>query len=50
MTDRILLVALILTMTGCGKISDELSTGIDVLGGDWNKFVLAAVAILKETK
>ena len=24
--------------------------GIDVLGGDWNKFALAAVAILKETK
>lgn len=32
------------------RLAQPEQCGIDVLGGDWNKFALAAVAILKETK
>lgn len=32
------------------RLAQPEQWGIDVLGGDWNKFARAAVAILKETK
>jgi hypothetical protein len=32
------------------RLAQPEQWGIDVFGGDWNKFALAAVAILKETK
>ena len=32
------------------RLAQPEQWGMDVLGGDWNKFALAAAAILKETK